>query len=101
MGDLAVDLQLLQSTSGQLEVLMEEFDRAGEIAEEYDVGSSTVIGALGDFTGNWKVHREKLINSIKAVDDMLTKSHESFISADDQLVRDLASKASESKIGKG
>lgn len=91
MPDLAVDLGLLESTAGALSMLMEEFNNASKIVDDYqgDVGDPKLIGALNDFAGNWKVHRQTLLSSMQAVYKMATQSHKAYLDTDDKLARDI------------
>lgn len=87
--DLEVPLELLADTSQSLDLLIAEFHSSGRIVDEaHDlVGSRKVIEALGEFSGSWRVHREKLIERMVAVRDMACKGREAFVDADNDLAR--------------
>lgn len=91
MADLVVDLGLLESTAGSLSMLMEEFNNASKIVDDYqgDVGDPKLLSALNDFAGNWKVHRQTLLSSMQSVYKMATESHKAYVSADDKLAREI------------
>jgi hypothetical protein len=91
MADLVVDLGLLESTSGSLSLLIEEFSDASKIVSSYrgSLGDPALIAALDSFASDWQVHREQLLSSMKAVHDMAAKSHEAYTSTDDKLAQDL------------
>jgi hypothetical protein len=91
MADLVVDLGLLESTAGALSMLMEEFNNASKIVDDYqgDIGDPRLLSALDDFASNWKVHRQTLLSSMDAVYKMATTSHKAYVNADDKLARDI------------
>jgi hypothetical protein len=91
MGDLVVDLGLLESTAGALSMLMEEFSNASRIVDDYagEIGEPALISALDSFAGNWKAHRGKLLSSMESVYKMATESHQAYLQADDRLARDI------------
>lgn len=91
MGDLEVDLDLLERTAGALSVLVEEFSNASNIVSSYQaaVGDPTLQSALDEFASNWKAHRQDLVSSIEAVYKMATRSHQGYIATDDNLARDI------------
>jgi hypothetical protein len=93
MADLVVDLGLLESTAGALSMLMEEFNNASQIVDDYqgDIGDPKLISALQDFASNWKVHRQTLLSSMNSVYKMATQSHQAYLSTDDRLARDIKS----------
>jgi hypothetical protein len=91
MADLAVNLTLLETTSGSLGMLMHEFNDASDIADSYaaDVGSGTLNDALHNFATNWKSHRESLVKAMDGVYKLATQGHDTYIQADDKLAQDL------------
>ncbi|HEX5292779.1 MAG TPA: hypothetical protein VFX25_28245 [Streptosporangiaceae bacterium] len=93
--DLHVSLDLLESTAGSLSMLMEEFKDASAIVNDYHgaIGEPALISALDDFAGNWQVHRQQLLQSMQAVYDMVTKSHQAYVSTDDNLAHDIKTDA--------
>ena len=89
--DLHVSLGMLESTAGSLSMLMEEFKNASTIVNDYHgaIGEPKLISALDDFAGNWQVHRQQLLQSMQAVYDMVTKSHEAYLDTDSKLASDI------------
>jgi nucleoid-associated protein YejK len=92
MADLVVDLSMLQETAGSLGMLIEEFNRASQIVDDNRgaIGENALLHALDDFVDNWKVHRDELLESMKAVYDMATQSHDGYIQVDNELAQAIA-----------
>jgi hypothetical protein len=91
VADLVVDLGMLAETADELSALISEFGDASKIVSTYTsaVGDADLAGALEEFAGNWRVHREKLLSSMHAVHQMASQSHRSYINTDEKLARDL------------
>jgi rRNA-processing protein FCF1 len=89
MADLVVNLGLLESTAGALSMLIEEFSNASKIVSGSQIGDPTLDGALGDFAGDWSVHRQDLLSSMQSVYKMATESHKAYIATDDKLAQEL------------
>lgn len=89
--DLQVDLQLLAETATELGLLIEEFDKAGEIAGhgEDAVGSSEVRSSLHGFVDNWSVHRKDLLGAMQAVYKMAWQGHDAYQQVDRELAKDI------------
>ena len=89
--DLHVSLGMLESTAGSLSMLMEEFKNASAIVSDYHgaIGEPALISALDDFAGNWQVHRQQLLQSMQAVYQMVTKSHQAYLDTDSRLASDI------------
>jgi hypothetical protein len=84
---LKVDLDLLEDTADALEQLRAEFADASQIADDYRgvLGSGEVADAVDDFVGNWRRHREKLINSIESLETMAEDSARTYREVDSEL----------------
>ena len=91
MADLEVDLDLLESTAGHLGMLVHEFDRAAAIVDDADdaIGNNALRDEMHSFVDEWKHRRGKLVDSIVAVQKMVTESHRAYVEADNQLARDI------------
>jgi hypothetical protein len=73
--DLIVTSAVLEESSAKLVDIKNEFDNAGSrVADRADVwGQHDVRSAMGDFVGNWKIHRGKIS---AAVGDLQKKVHD-------------------------
>lgn len=91
MPDLVVDYNLLESTAGSLNLLIEEFKNASKIVNSYqgEIGDPNLIAALDAFAGNWAVHRDDMLSSMQSVYEMATKSHKAYVDSDDKLAQDI------------
>lgn len=91
MGDLVVNLDLLERTAGALSMLMNEFNNASKIVSTYhgSIGDPTLAGALDDFASDWSAHRQDLLSSMQSVYKMATESHKAYIDTDDKLAQEL------------
>jgi hypothetical protein len=91
MADLVVDLSLLEQTADELGVLITEFSGASAIVTNSSgsVGDPSLVAALEEFAGDWRVHREQLLTSMEAVHQMADKSHRSYLETDDKLAAQL------------
>ena len=75
MTDLIVTSAVLEESSSKLVEIKNEFDNAGSrVGEHAEVwGQSDVRSAMGEFVGNWKIHRGKIST---AVGDLQKKIHD-------------------------
>lgn len=89
MADISVDLEMLRQTATQLNNLINEFDNASNIVSNAGIGDATIDGALDSFANDWKVHREKLVSSMRAVQQMASQGYQGYTSTDDKLAQDL------------
>jgi hypothetical protein len=88
MGDrLRVDLTLLDDTTAALGLLQQEFSSAGATVSgaREALGAHELVGALGDFAGNWDRHRKALLESIDAIRTMAATARDSYTEADAKL----------------
>ena len=90
MSDLRVDYAELAHSRDELAALIEEFHNAESIAADGDVGSAQVLDALHEFASNWKVHKQRLIEEMTAVHDMVDKTIHGFLDADNALAKNIA-----------
>lgn len=89
-GRLKVDLGELADTAAQLRRLSGEFGRASKVgdAARWAVGHDKVADAVGEFTGNWRRHRDALRTSLEAVADMAQESHRTYRDTDRELAKE-------------
>jgi hypothetical protein len=99
VGDLEVDLALLEQTATELGLLIEELNRAGDIARDGEdaVGAPSVRSALHGFVSDWQVHRKDLPESMHAVYQMAWTGHDAYQQADTQLALDIRVEATTPK----
>ena len=90
---LRVDLDQLASTASALSALRAEFEGASEAVDDVDddLGHEALDDVLRDFAGNWKRDKGKLVDLLKAVEEMATQGHETYVGVDEELARELAS----------
>lgn len=90
-GQLRVDLGALDRTAHSLAALRAEFANAGHIVTDAEraIGAKPMIDALEDFSTNWKLHREKLLSAMDAVQAMAAQSAATYRQVDDELTRAL------------
>lgn len=93
--DLKVDYDLLEGAHKTLTSLADEFGNLKASTSGYDgaMGSGTIAGAMGSFSGNWDYHRDKLVGNMQKLDDMITESVKQFMDTDKQ--------AAQAILGKG
>src|ERR1700678_1863599 len=96
MSDIQVDLTMLNETAQQLTTLINDFQNAAQIVSNADINDSTIDGALGNFTGDWKVRVGDLISSMQAVQNMAQTGYNDYTSTDTQLAQQMASADSSS-----
>jgi hypothetical protein len=89
MADLVVNLDMVQSTANTLNNLANEFNNASQIVGDAAIGDDTIDSALGNFTGNWKVHRESLVSSMQSVQKMASQSYQDYTTTDSKLASEL------------
>jgi hypothetical protein len=89
MADISVDLDMLQQTATSLSTLIDDFDNAGQIVKDADIGDPTIGKALNNFTGDWKVRVGKLTDSMKSVQKMANTGYQDYTSTDTQLAQQM------------
>lgn len=89
MADISVDLDMLRQTSNQLNTLANDFSNAAKIVSNANIGDSTIDGALGNFTGDWKVKVKNLVSSMQSVQKMASQGVQAYTHTDNKLASDL------------
>lgn len=91
MSDLKVDYDLLEASHKALTSLASEFGNLQASTSGYDgaLGSGTIAGAMDSFAGNWSYHRDKLVASMKKLDEMITESVKHFMETDKKAAQEL------------
>ncbi|MGH3693491.1 MAG: hypothetical protein ACRDRX_05755 [Pseudonocardiaceae bacterium] len=101
MGDhLKVDVGLIRSTGeglGRIKDALQHAD-AGNPGHQV-LGSDKLSDAMGDFVGNWKIHRRKLVEAVEAHQQMALASAEAYTHTDTELAKELAQSAGGAKAG--
>ncbi|MCA0146558.1 hypothetical protein [Blastococcus sp. LR1] len=89
MADIVVDLPLLRETAGGLGMLMHEFQRSAAIVEDAEpaVGRNALLDELREFVDEWTCNREKLLQSLQAVYEAATQSHDAYVQVDNELAQ--------------
>ena len=87
MSDIQVDLALLQETAGGLGMLLHEFQRSAHIVEDAEqaIGRNALLDEVREFVDEWACNREKLLQSLQAVYEAATVSHDAYVQVDDDL----------------
>jgi hypothetical protein len=93
MADLKVDYSLLASIEGTLGGLKSEFDGLEDQSGGYDwaYGSGDITGAMGNFSGNWSIHRQKLLGKMEALSSMVSDTITKFKDTDTNLKNQMSS----------
>jgi hypothetical protein len=92
VADLTVDYQILEASERMLASLHQQLASstgAGGVADQ-EWGHNGVVGAVGQFRGNWSYHREQIMGRMQALGTMATQSRQSFQAADSKLKSTLA-----------
>lgn len=91
MADLKVDFEQLDASRTTLHDLRQEFGHATEIVADAGGiwGNGHVSSAMSDFAGNWRLHREKLLDRMSKVEEMTAGCIESFRHADEKIATGL------------
>jgi hypothetical protein len=89
--DLKVDYDLLTESSRSLQHIYQAFDglKNRSSTTSGDWGSSAIAGAMGDFSGDWDNHREKIMKSVQTVKELTDQAVEAFRDSDGQLATSL------------
>lgn len=92
MADLKVDYSLLASIHSTLGGLKSEFDGLDDQAGSYDwaYGSGDITGAMGNFSGNWSIHRQKMLGKMDALSSMVSETITKFKDTDTNLKNQLS-----------
>jgi hypothetical protein len=91
MADLVVSDDLA-NLAGALDVLVGEFKNALGF-QNHDKGIWGQLNAnlsMGDFADNWTVHREKLVEKMEELGELVAKVHETWGTFDSDLAATLA-----------
>jgi uncharacterized protein YukE len=85
--DLKVDYNLLDQSEKALSSLVSEFQniKAQESAYDGAMGSGDVASAMGDFAGNWDIHRKKLVDKMQHTGELIHQSKQAFSDTDGKL----------------
>jgi hypothetical protein len=89
---IRADLTRIGQVAGQITAIGGEFERATSLVEGYaDVlGSPVVAAALGEFAGNWAIHRGRLLADLGKEADLARAAVAAYKGTDDQLASALA-----------
>lgn len=95
MPDLKVDVDALDTFSGQLESIRNRMNAARDWTHKYDgqMGASEVEDALHSFSSGWKDGRKEIDGSLKELSDMLKNTADNFRQTDSDLAKPLTQKA--------
>jgi hypothetical protein len=88
VSDLQADLERIKKFSKDLNAIHTEFTQESNPADGYgtqELGSRTVVDAFGDFSSNWKIHRERLTDELKTLRDLSAAAAENFEAIDKAL----------------
>jgi hypothetical protein len=77
----------LGETATLLEALHNDFRTASSQGDDLkDVaGHSDIRSAIGDFTGNWRRHRDGMLDMLETAAEMAANSHEAYGDTDEAL----------------
>jgi hypothetical protein len=87
MTDLRLDYQLLDEIRASLRSLAADFGSIEVMQDGYNaaMGSPAIASAMNGFAGNWSVHRQKLVASMQALEQMAEGTRSGFTKTDDDL----------------
>lgn len=87
MTDLRLDYQLLDEIRANLRSLAADFGSIEVMQDGYNsaMGSSGIVSAMDGFAGNWSVHRQKLVASMRALEQMAEGTKSGFTRTDNDL----------------
>lgn len=91
MPDLAVDVDALETFSGQLESIRTRMNAARDWTHQFDgqMGASQVEDALHSFSSGWKDGRTEIDGSLTALSQMLKNAADNFRKTDQDLAKPL------------
>ena len=86
-GDLCVSYTALEESEADLKTIKAEFENCSKRKDQLRGiwGSGPIADAMGEFVDNWDRHRKELVESIKAVSDMVTNTLKVFRETDQKL----------------
>ncbi|MBV9024026.1 MAG: hypothetical protein JO362_09580 [Streptomycetaceae bacterium] len=70
MSDLKADTALIRACSDRLQRVYDEFTNRPNPADSYspaELGDPKISGAFGEFSDNWKLHRQELAKKIRTL----------------------------------
>ena len=93
---LAIDLGHLEEMSAALGQLSHEFGAAIRTVDDtgWAIGSGQLTDALEDFAGNWRIHRERLLEAIELLQKAAADTASTMRSCDDGLAATFTESAS-------
>ncbi|MFZ7087107.1 hypothetical protein [Curtobacterium sp. RRHDQ10] len=87
MADLIITKAVLEDSASKLQHIHDELDHQksddGSLAEVY--GQHDVQDAMHDFSGDWKIHREKIRDAVGKLHELMQKSVESWTGLEQDL----------------
>ncbi|MFF3765762.1 hypothetical protein ACFYYR_16980 [Streptomyces sp. NPDC001922] len=86
--DIVSDTERIKEFGSALSRIHKEFTKAANPADGYgvkDLGSQSVIDKFGEFSSNWKIHRERLTDELEKLAKIATEAGKSYQEIDSSL----------------
>jgi hypothetical protein len=95
MADLIITKEVLEDSTTKLQHISDELEHQKSDDRELDqvYGQSDVHSAMNDFSGDWKIHRDKMKGAIADLRDKMQKATDNWTG----LEQDLSEKLSTEK----
>lgn len=87
MADLKVSYDKLEESNGNLKSISHELDTTCDHQSDIkgSLGSGDIADGMHDFANNWNYHRHKLLDKVKAMQEMTEQTLEQFQKVDSKL----------------
>lgn len=92
MSDQTADLSRIKESSRSLAKIHQAFQHSANPAEGLGVstlGEQGLVDVFDDFADNWKIHRERLTDELKALSTILSTAAKAYEDIDHQLAEAL------------
>jgi hypothetical protein len=87
MADLIITKAVLEDSAAKLTHISDELEHQKSDDRELDqvYGQSDVHSAMSDFSGDWKIHRDKMKGAISDLKDKMQKATDNWTSLEQDL----------------
>ncbi|ARQ69423.1 type VII secretion target [Streptomyces marincola] len=89
--DLEITVDEVRELGEKLRLVATEFENAEDVASEYadEVSHDGLAGELEEFAENWRIHRNKLMESLESFVEKARESADAYDGVEEELVRAL------------
>ncbi|UCM89495.1 DUF6317 family protein [Streptomyces marincola] len=86
--DLEITVDEVRELGEKLRLVATEFENAEDVASEYadEVGHDGLAGELEEFAENWRIHRNKLMESLESFAEKAREAADGYDGVENDLV---------------